>query len=163
MDPIFHRIKIFSKKWQAWQDSNLQHAVLETAALASSSYRPPTFAKILDFVGEQITAFQAENKASTSNQQTTENFFSGYLRKKSRSRGNSGCGPCRNPYRNYSMISLTTPAPTVLPPSRTAKRSSFSMATGIINVPSIATLSPGITISVPAGSVTTPVTSVVRK
>jgi hypothetical protein len=34
---------------------------------------------------------------------------------------------------------------------------------GVISVISIATLSPGITISTPSGSVATPVTSVVRK
>src|SRR5258708_6714385 len=33
---------------------------------------------------------------------------------------------------NYSTISATTPAPTVRPPSRMAKRSSFSMAIGVI-------------------------------
>ena len=65
--------------------------------------------------------------------------------------------------RCYAMISLTTPAPTVLPPSRMANRSSFSIATGMISSASIATLSPGMTISTPAGKVTIPVTSVVRK
>jgi hypothetical protein len=44
-----------------------------------------------------------------------------------------------------------------------AKRSFSSMAIGTISSTSIATLSPGITISVPSGSVTMPVTSVVRK
>ena len=63
----------------------------------------------------------------------------------------------------YSIISLTTPAPTVRPPSRMAKRSSFSMATGVIRCTSMATLSPGMTISTPSGSFTTPVTSVVRR
>ncbi len=63
----------------------------------------------------------------------------------------------------YATISLTTPAPTVRPPSRIAKRSSFSIAIGVINSASIATLSPGITISTPSGNVKTPVTSVVRK
>jgi len=63
----------------------------------------------------------------------------------------------------YSMILETTPAPTVRPPSRIAKRRPSSMAIGAISCTSIATLSPGITISVPSGSVTTPVTSVVRK
>src|SRR5215204_5756407 len=48
-------------------------------------------------------------------------------------------------------------------PSRMAKRSFSSMAIGTISVTSMVTLSPGITISVPSGSVTTPVTSVVRK
>jgi hypothetical protein len=61
------------------------------------------------------------------------------------------------------VISETTPASTVRPPSRIAKRSSFSIATGWINSIVIVTLSPGITISTPPGSVHTPVTSVVRK
>ena len=63
----------------------------------------------------------------------------------------------------YSMISATTPAPTVRPPSRIAKRSSLSIAIGVISVTTISMLSPGITISVPSGSSTFPVTSVVRK
>jgi hypothetical protein len=63
----------------------------------------------------------------------------------------------------YSTTSETVPAPTVRPPSRIAKRSPFSMAIGAINSISIATLSPGITISTPCGSAATPVTSVVRK
>ena len=37
------------------------------------------------------------------------------------------------------------------------------MAMGVINSTSIATLSPGITISTPSGRCATPVTSVVRK
>ena len=61
------------------------------------------------------------------------------------------------------MIFATTPAPTVLPPSRIAKRSPSSMAIGAINVTVILMLSHGITISVPAGSSSEPVTSVVRK
>src|SRR5262249_46333130 len=63
----------------------------------------------------------------------------------------------------YSMIEVTTPAPTVRPPSRMAKRSFSSIAIGVISSIVTATLSPGITISVPSGSDTTPVTSVVRK
>src|SRR5689334_25395779 len=63
----------------------------------------------------------------------------------------------------YSRIFATTPAPTVLPPSRMAKRSPCSIAIGVISVTTIFTLSPGITISVPLGSSTAPVTSVVRK
>src|SRR5262245_13480412 len=63
----------------------------------------------------------------------------------------------------YSMIDATTPAPTVRPPSRMAKRSFSSMAIGTISSTVMAMLSPGITISVPSGSCTTPVTSVVRK
>src|SRR6266852_1007409 len=64
---------------------------------------------------------------------------------------------------SYSMIAATTPAPTVRPPSRIANRSFSSIAIGTIRCTSIAMLSPGITISVPSGRCTTPVTSVVRK
>src|ERR1700730_8541487 len=63
----------------------------------------------------------------------------------------------------YLMILATTPAPTVRPPSRMAKRSPSSIAIGAINSISIEMLSPGITISVPSGRCTVPVTSVVRK
>ncbi len=64
---------------------------------------------------------------------------------------------------DHSMMLATTPAPTVRPPSRMAKRSFSSIAIGTISATSTVTLSPGITISVPSGSVTIPVTSVVRK
>ena len=63
----------------------------------------------------------------------------------------------------YFNTSVTEPAPTVCPPSRIANRKPFSMAMGVISSISGATLSPGITISVPAGNCATPVTSVVRK
>src|SRR5947208_12161918 len=63
----------------------------------------------------------------------------------------------------YFLISVTTPAPTVRPPSRIAKRSPWSMAIGWMSSISICTLSPGMTISVPSGRLATPVTSVVRK
>jgi len=64
---------------------------------------------------------------------------------------------------NQSMMSETRPAPTVRPPSRIAKRIVFSMAIGVRSSTSMATLSPGMTISTPSGSLTEPVTSVVRK
>ena len=64
---------------------------------------------------------------------------------------------------DYFLISDTTPAPTVRPPSRMAKRRPLSMAIGLISSTSIFTLSPGRTISLSAGSFTMPVTSVVRK
>jgi len=63
----------------------------------------------------------------------------------------------------YSVIETTTPAPTVLPPSRMAKRCFSSIAIGVISSTSMVALSPGMIISVPAGSVHCPVTSVVRK
>ena len=64
---------------------------------------------------------------------------------------------------DYSKILATTPAPTVWPPSRIAKRKPSDIATGTINVTVNFTLSPGITISTPAGNSIVPVTSVVRK
>src|SRR6478609_3292322 len=67
------------------------------------------------------------------------------------------------PAVSYLMISVTTPEPTVRPPSRIAKRRPASMAMGWISSTSICTLSPGMTISVPSGRLATPVTSVVRK
>ena len=64
---------------------------------------------------------------------------------------------------DYSTIVATLPEPTVLPPSRIAKRRPCSIATGWISSTVISTLSPGMHISVPAGSSQTPVTSVVLK
>jgi hypothetical protein len=63
----------------------------------------------------------------------------------------------------YSSTSVTTPAPTVLPPSLIANLSSFSIAIGAISSTTRLMLSPGIIISTPSGSCTTPVTSVVLK
>jgi len=76
------------------------------------------------------------------------------------------CAVCKKSKRIilfYSTIEATTPAPTVRPPSRIAKRRPSSIAIGAISSTSMEILSPGITISVPSGKVTTPVTSVVRK
>ena len=64
---------------------------------------------------------------------------------------------------NYSSMSITTPEPTVRPPSRMAKRRPFSMAMGVISSTFMSTLSPGMHISVPSGREMMPVTSVVRK
>src|SRR5262249_49723958 len=66
-------------------------------------------------------------------------------------------------YGHYSITFATTPAPTVLPPSRMANLKPCSIAIGAIRLTTIFTLSPGITISVPLGSSQLPVTSVVRK
>ena len=64
---------------------------------------------------------------------------------------------------DHLVILVTRPAPTVRPPSRMANRRPSSMAIGWISSTAISVLSPGMTISVPSGRVTTPVTSVVRK
>src|SRR5262249_4606996 len=68
-----------------------------------------------------------------------------------------------NPAFTHSITLATTPAPTVLPPSRMANLKPCSIAMGAIRLTVIFTLSPGITISVPLGSSQLPVTSVVRK
>jgi len=62
----------------------------------------------------------------------------------------------------YSTISVIVPAPTVRPPSRMAKREPFSIAIGVISSAETVVLSPGITISMPSGRCSVPVTSVVR-
>ena len=67
------------------------------------------------------------------------------------------------PVGNYSSMPITTPEPTVRPPSRIAKRRPFSIAMGVISSTFMSTLSPGMHISTPSGRVMTPVTSVVRK
>src|SRR5688572_23331043 len=68
----------------------------------------------------------------------------------------------RDDLAHYSTISEMVPAPTVRPPSRMAKRLPFSIATGTMSSAEIVVLSPGITISTPAGRLSEPVTSVVR-
>src|SRR5216683_1859652 len=62
----------------------------------------------------------------------------------------------------YSMTFVQTPAPTVLPPSRIAKRRPSSRAIGVIRVTVRLVLSPGMTISTPGWRSAEPVTSVVR-
>src|ERR687897_3942993 len=57
---------------------------------------------------------------------------------------------------NYSRTEVTTPEPTVRPPSRIAKRRPSSMAMGWMSSTVISTLSPGMTNSVPSGRLATP-------
>ena len=64
---------------------------------------------------------------------------------------------------SYSTIFVTTPEPTVRPPSRMAKRTFSSIAMGEINSTTSLTLSPGMHISAPPRRFNEPVTSVVRK
>ena len=61
----------------------------------------------------------------------------------------------------YSPTLVITPEPTVLPPSRMAKRSPSSSAIGTMSLADILAWSPGITISMPFGSSIEPVISVV--
>jgi hypothetical protein len=64
---------------------------------------------------------------------------------------------------DHLMILVRVPAPTVRPPSRMVNRMPSSITIGWISATVILVSSPGMTISVPSGRVTTPVTSVVRK
>ncbi len=64
---------------------------------------------------------------------------------------------------NYSIIAVTVPEPTVLPPSRIANFSPTSIAIGVMSLIVISIWSPGMHISTPSGSSATPVTSVVLK
>ena len=86
-------------------------------------------------------------------------------RKPRRARDRSRARRCTHGVRAtyYLRIFTTVPAPTVRPPSRIAKRRPSSMAIGWIRLTVISVVSPGMTISVPSGSVMIPVTSVVRK
>ena len=63
---------------------------------------------------------------------------------------------------NYSITLVTTPEPTVRPPSRIAKRFCSSIAIGLCNSIVNLTLSPGMHISA-STKFAVPVTSVVRK
>jgi len=73
-------------------------------------------------------------------------------------------GPSTWPCQTYSRTLVTTPAPTVLPPSRMANRRPSSMAILVFSSStSIVTLSPGMHISAPPSNLIVPVTSVVRK
>src|SRR5438128_4380077 len=81
---------------------------------------------------------------------------------RSRSLTASGHPESRITTRYFSILT-TRPEPTVRPPSRIANRNPSSIAIGLPSSTLISVLSPGITISVPSGNATVPVTSVVRK
>jgi hypothetical protein len=121
------------KVWQARRESNPQPAVLETAALPI-----------------ELLAFRACRRAVDHHNRKL------YLVTQTLSKATRITS-------TYSITFATTPAPTVRPPSRIAKRSPSSIAIGAIRSTTICTLSPGITISVPSGNSQAPVTSVVRK
>ena len=77
-------------------------------------------------------------------------------------RGSDSRGRRVEPHQDYWMILVTTPDPTVLPPSRIAKRTPSSMAIGFSSSTVTRTLSPGMHISA-STRLAVPVTSVVRK
>ncbi len=121
------------------RDLNPQPTVLETVALPLSYARSVVFG-VPRFVPDGTPRRSRRVSAKTRN--TKHETLSG-----------------------QTKIFVTTPEPTVLPPSRIANRRPSSMATGIPSISStvIFTLSPGMHISTPSGRVIEPVTSVVRK
>ena len=159
-------------KWQGQRGSNPRPAVLETAALPTELYPfaprgrqalPKDFRRVCKDALRRIPQASATFAAT-----------GGKPGGARRQIWASACAPSSRRAAEaalsvvpmsalYSVMAATMPAPTVRPPSRMAKRRRSSMAIGTISSTSIVTLSPGITISVPSGSVTTPVTSVVRK
>src|SRR5215469_1027269 len=125
-----------------------------------------TLRGIHDALGGLIEHFVIERLQTNTNFLLRHLFFSLEL---SFQGSGSGVGPKGSLSRLppaclcYSLTAVTTPAPTVRPPSRIAKRRPGSQATGMMSSTSILMLSPGITISTPSGSLIVPVTSVVRK
>jgi hypothetical protein len=138
-------MKLPARRWQARRESNPQPAVLETAALP------------IELLACGISVLDIHPLILICNPIKGNKII-----EKTKPR------PQLKPRlsdssAHYSMILATTPAPTVRPPSRIAKRRPSSIAIGAINSTTILMLSPGITISTPSGRVTAPVTSVVRK
>jgi hypothetical protein len=147
------------KKWQARRDSNPQPAVLETAALPIEllAYNKNLSAKHVRYVKQAWFATATCTRPSPPWPALLARILhpsriilplqqEGLLHKSA-----------------HATILDTTPAPTVRPPSRMANRKPSSMAMGAIKATCILMLSPGMTISTPSGSLTLPVTSVVRK
>ncbi len=157
----------FLVKWQGRRDLNPWPTVLETVALPTELHPYPDDLLVYPGFFSQCKN-RAVSRLSLSNKDPC-------LRGESRggARLSRRDAAIKKPRRNagffgiikryYSTIFATTPAPTVRPPSRIAKRRPSFMATGAISFTVRLTLSPGMTISVPAGSSTSPVTSVVRK
>ena len=181
MNPCYSSFKLLTeKRWQARRDSNPQHPDLESDALPLELLaciirchrRHPETPGLCRSDGCRLLRFLMQCMFSA---ETTIFIKLQFIRSRplifrSRVVSSFAFGTSegyddshRLTPSPYSIISLTTPAPTVRPPSRTANRSSFSIAIGVINSADIVTLSPGITISTPSGSSITPVTSVVRK
>ena len=120
-----------------------------------------TISKFLHFPREQASALSDEKAfAHHSSREKRGEKATGH--KKTTCRKSTSCFCFGFIYLlDYLRILEITPEPTVLPPSRIAKRSPSSIATGLITTTFMLMLSPGITISTPSGSSIVPVTSVV--
>src|SRR5690606_5890750 len=152
--------------WQARRESNPQPAVLETAALPIEllAYHLPRRAPASS--PPLTTAVRPDNKMRQPrldcNTPLARDATAVALIPSANPNSAAAQGSDAREGR-HCRIFVTTPAPTVRPPSRIAKRKPSSIAIGLISSTVIFTLSPGITISTPAGKSTAPVTSVVRK
>jgi hypothetical protein len=153
------------------QDSNLQPSDLESDALAVGA-TDPSLSIILtlcplcekcefDRMGKIFARIFFPLSSSYSS--SLCNFYVCTAHKKGQSSLASQALLTFTEFEYHWRILVTTPAPTVRPPSRTANRSPSSIAIGVKSSTTIRVLSPGITISTPSGNATDPVTSVVRK
>src|SRR6185437_13513909 len=140
-------LRIQIMHWHARRDSNPQPAVLETAAL------PIELLAYKRSVARCASCQSAASRPAKSQRTALADPLLTYRRRK----------PPTSLFTRYSITLVTTPAPTVRPPSRIANRRPSCIAIGWISVTTILMLSPGITISTPAGNSTAPVISVVRK
>ena len=132
------------KKWQGRQESNSQPLVLETSALPIELH--PCFCPVTLGVNENYKKRRRPPQPLALYVMSSALF--GFHQP--------------GPLQNYSTILVTTPEPTVRPPSRIANRTPSSIAIGLCNSTVTRTLSPGIHISAPI-KLAVPVTSVVRK
>ena len=166
LNPIAHQDPN-TLRWRVRQDSNLQQPDLESGALPIGATDP--------FISLDFNLTMQGMAAARSAKLLKRKFLSGCLAIFCRriifpltlvTSKTDEFPHSRNlprPLLNHWMIFVTTPAPTVRPPSRIANFKPSSIATGVMRSISTLMLSPGITISVPSGSFTIPVTSVVRK
>ena len=152
------------KKWQARQDLNLQPPVLETSALPIELRTCERDVFYTTSIPYARCVFHTTCSTSLTQASSTASSYSQSWCSSASYTAFRLCRPfLRLQFEFYSSIVVTTPAPTVWPPSRTANRNPSSIAIGTIRSTSNVALSPGITISTPSGSLIPPVTSVVRK
>lgn len=103
--------------------------------------------------------------------QTIDSFSLSLEEKQKDSRLNLGGHLCHNSQRRdyvfvfvfyYDITLVTTPAPTVMPPSRMEKRVPSEMTVGAISFTFMEALSPGKHAATPSGRLISPVTFAVR-
>ena len=140
----------FRINWQGQQGSNPRPTVLETVALPAELY-PCGAGGICDGKIKIKTSFAHHPNGKNKKGRPVGAAF-WRVRILSALPLHSKAHLLVRPDRHHSVILDTTPAPTVRPPSRIAKRRPCSIAIGAISSTPKDTLSPGITISVPSAS-----------